>query len=72
MGKLSIGRDTISDINAVEYQWIASLSHDGVEVESILALIQRCLGGDEVTAELLRKIALKICQPTELLQYLDS
>ncbi|MGR5063656.1 hypothetical protein [Photobacterium sp. DNB22_13_2] len=72
MGKLFIGRDTISDINAVEYHWIASLSHDGVEVESILALIQRCLGGDEITAEYLRKIALKICQPIELLQYLES
>ncbi|MBY5945146.1 hypothetical protein [Photobacterium rosenbergii] len=72
MGKLSIGRDTISDIDAVEYQWIASLSHDGVEVESILALIQRCLGGDATTAEYLRRIALKLCQPAELLQYLES
>ncbi|MGR5143491.1 hypothetical protein ACQKPX_17670 [Photobacterium sp. DNB23_23_1] len=72
MGKLSIGRDTISDVNSVEYQWIASLIYDGVEVESVIALIQRCLGGDEIVADYLRKIALHMCQPAELLHYLDN
>lgn len=72
MVKLSIGRDTILDLDSVEYQWIESLCHDGVELHHVNASIQRCLGGDEVSADILRRIALRQCSPTELLRYLDQ
>lgn len=70
--ELKLGRQTILDPDAIEYQWIRTLSSEGSSVEMINASIQRCLGGDLCTADLLRKVALKQSSVTELLKQLNT
>lgn len=71
MDKLMLGRDTILDLESVEYKWIETLIHDGVERDKINESIQRCLGGDAESADLLRRVALRQCPPNLLLDHLD-
>lgn len=70
MEKMRIGRETILNMESVEYRWIESLALDGIEQQEINAVIQRCLGGDAESADMLRRIALKQCSPNVLLEYL--
>ncbi|UXI03455.1 hypothetical protein [Photobacterium sp. TY1-4] len=72
MGRMLIGRDTILDLESVEYKWIEALSHDGVKHEEINASIQRCLGGDDESADLLRRVAMRQCPPNMLIEHLDA
>lgn len=72
MGRMLIGRDTILDLESVEYKWIEALSHDGVKHEEINASIRRCLGGDDQSADLLRRVAMRQCPPNTLIEHLDA
>ncbi|KLV05570.1 hypothetical protein ABT56_11450 [Photobacterium aquae] len=72
VARMTIGRETILNLDSVEYKWIEALCYDGVEEEMINESIQRCLGGDKASADLLRRIALKQCSPNELLRYIDQ
>lgn len=72
MGRMLIGRDTILDLESVEYKWIEALSHDGVKHEEINASIRRCLGGDDESADIFRRVALRQCPPNVLLEHLDA
>lgn len=72
MGRMLIGRDTILNLDSVEYKWIEALSHDGIKREDINASIRRCLGGDDESADLLRRVAMRQCPPNILLEHLDA
>ncbi|KKA45489.1 MULTISPECIES: hypothetical protein [Salinivibrio] len=69
---LKVGRSTLLDSDAVEYQWIRMMASEGCTRQVINASIQRCLGGDAQTADLLRKVATKQCSVNELLTTLES
>ncbi|WP_087018709.1 hypothetical protein [Thaumasiovibrio subtropicus] len=62
-----LGLNTLLDPNAVEYQWIRSLASEGTSRTQINASIQRCLGGDQRTANLLRQVAIKEVSINQLL-----
>ncbi|WP_232313314.1 hypothetical protein [Enterovibrio coralii] len=47
-----VGRKTLLDPEAIEYQWIRTLASDGSTDEMINNSIRRCLGGnDDVQTE---------------------
>ena len=69
---MRIGPETILNLESVEYRWIESLTLDGIEQQEINAVIQRCLGGDAASADMLRRIALKQCSPHLLLDHLTQ
>ncbi|WBA09190.1 hypothetical protein [Salinivibrio kushneri] len=69
---LKVGRSTLLDSDAVEYQWIRMMASEGCTRQVINTSIQRCLGGDAETADLLRKVATKQCSVNELLTTLES
>lgn len=65
-----VGKNTLLDPNAVEYQWIRNLTSEGVPQHQITHVIQHCLGGTPQTAELMRQIAMKQNSVHELLKIL--
>lgn len=67
---LKIGRSTLLDPNALEYQWIRFLDHKGSSIEMINQSIQRCLGGSEIIVDKMRQVALGHCPVTDLLREL--
>ena len=69
---LKVGRKTLLDPDAVEYQWIRTLASDGSTDEMINHSIRRCLGGNEDTADKIRRVALGIAPITELLRSLPT
>ncbi|ODQ01589.1 MULTISPECIES: hypothetical protein [Salinivibrio] len=69
---LKVGRSTLLDTDAVEYQWIRMMASEGCTRNTINTSIQRCLGGDETTADILRRVAMKQCSVNELLSSLDA
>lgn len=72
MQRMKIGRTTILNPDSIEYKWIQTLTHDGISSEDINASIQRCLGGDAQSADLLRRVAIGKSSPNQLLTYLDQ
>ncbi|MEI8594854.1 hypothetical protein [Photobacterium sp. Hal280] len=56
--QFKVGKETLLDPNAIEYQWIRNLASDGNSAQQINTVIQRCLGGTAQTADTLRKVAL--------------
>ncbi|MCC4799349.1 hypothetical protein [Enterovibrio norvegicus] len=69
---LKVGRKTLLDPDAVEYQWIRTLASDGSTDEMINHSIRRCLGGNEDTADKIRRVALGIAPMAELLRSLPT
>jgi hypothetical protein len=69
---LKVGRSTLLDSDAVEYQWIRMMASEGCTDNVINTSIQRCLGGDSETADLLRRVATKQCSVNELLSTIES
>ncbi len=65
---LKIGRETLLDLDSVEYQWIRTLASEGSTKESINHSICRCLGGNDHIADKIRKVALGKAPLTELLK----
>ncbi|MGL4545872.1 MAG: hypothetical protein ACRC4H_10925 [Plesiomonas sp.] len=66
-----ISLQTLCNLQSVEYQWIRHLDSEGLHKHDIESAILRCLGGDERSAELLRKIALGQSETAQLLHYLS-
>ena len=69
---LKVGKDTLLNINSIEYQWIRSLVSEGNSPHQINAVIQRCLGGSPNTADIMRKVALKQVPVNQLLRELPK
>ena len=69
---LKVGKDTLLDINSIEYQWIRNLVSEGNSPPQISTVIQRCLGGNLNTADIMRKVALKQIPVNQLLRELPK
>lgn len=69
---LKVGKDTLLNINSIEYQWIRNLVSEGNSPHHINIVIQRCLGGNLDTADIMRKVALKQLPVNQLLRELPK
>ncbi|SKA50238.1 hypothetical protein [Enterovibrio nigricans] len=67
-----VGRKTLLNPDAIEYQWIRTLASDGSSDEMINSSIRRCLGGTDDMADRMRRVALGMCPITELLRVLPT
>jgi hypothetical protein len=68
--KITLSVTTLKNTKSVEYQWVRSLYVSGYEPEEINKYIRNCFGGDEVFANLFRKVALQQVSLYILLQHL--
>nr|WP_086939103.1 hypothetical protein [Thaumasiovibrio occultus] len=66
-----LGTKTLLDPDAVEYQWIRSMTLDGLTRSQINESIKRCLGGNNNTANLMRQVANKEASVNQLLTELE-
>ncbi len=67
---ITLSVSTLENPKSVEYQWVRSMYVGGYEAEEINRYIQNCFGGDDVFANLFRKVALHQESLYVLLQYL--
>ena len=67
---ITLNEKTISDLNAVEYQWVRTMYVEGYNETEINHYIHTCFGGDMVFADLFRKVALHQESIYVLMQYL--
>ena len=66
----TLSESTLSNLKAVEYQWVRTLYVEGYNSDEINHYIQACFGGDTTFADLFRKVALDQESIYVLLQYL--
>jgi len=66
----TLSSETIKDLKTVEYQWVRNLCRNGYLENEINYYIQTCFGGDEVFADLFRKVALNQESLYVLMRYL--
>ncbi|MBE1273398.1 hypothetical protein [Enterovibrio baiacu] len=71
MAAFTLGRKTIINEGALEYDWVRQLVSEGTEKENAISSIQKCFGGDEETALIFYKIAVGDCSPGVLLTHLS-
>ncbi|KHT63134.1 hypothetical protein RJ45_13715 [Photobacterium gaetbulicola] len=69
---LKVGKDTLLNINSIEYQWIRNLVSEGNPPQQINVAIQRCLGGSLDTADIMRQVALRQIPVNQLLRELPK
>lgn len=69
VSETTLSESTISDPRAVEYQWVRTLYVEGYNPQEINHYIRICFGGDDVFADLFRKVALSQESVYVLLQY---
>lgn len=69
LSDITLSESTLSNLKAVEYQWIRTLYVEGYNQEQINHYICACFGGDEVFADLFRKVALNQESLYVLLRY---
>ncbi|BCL73152.1 conserved hypothetical protein [Vibrio nigripulchritudo MADA3029] len=55
---MKLSEQTIRNLKSVEYQWVRTLYVEGYQSNEINHYIQTCFGGDEVFADLFRRVAL--------------
>ncbi|MGD8110725.1 hypothetical protein ACQEXU_09495 [Vibrio sp. TRT 21S02] len=65
-----LSEETIVNLKSVEYQWVRTLYVEGYNTQQINHYIQTCFGGDDVFADLFRKVALSQESLYVLLRYL--
>lgn len=66
---ITLSDDTIGNPSAVEYQWVRTMYVEGYRSEDINHYIQACFGGDNIFADLFRKVALYEESIYVLMQY---
>lgn len=66
---ITLSISTIENPKSVEYQWVRSLYVGGYDAQIIDHYIQSCFGGDEIFANLFRKVALHQESLQVLMQY---
>lgn len=57
-GNTTLTEATLSNLKAVEYQWVRTLYVEGYPDEQINHYIRACFGGDDLFSDLFRKVAL--------------
>ncbi len=70
LSQTTLTETTLSNLKAVEYQWVRSMYVEGYDSVEINHYIQTCFGGDATFADLFRKVALSQESLYILLQYL--
>ncbi|WP_104402818.1 hypothetical protein [Vibrio penaeicida] len=55
---IKLSEQTIKDLKSVEYQWVRTLYAEGYQSYEINHYIRTCFGGDDVFADLFRRVAL--------------
>ncbi|WP_070972055.1 hypothetical protein [Vibrio sonorensis] len=65
-----LSENTLNNPKSVEYQWVRALYVEGYKSSEINHYIQTCFGGDDVFADLFRKVAMSEESIYVLLQYL--
>nr|WP_100751806.1 hypothetical protein [Vibrio salilacus] len=58
VGNTTLTEATLSNLKSVEYQWVRTLYVEGYADEQINHYIRTCFGGDDLFADLFRKVAL--------------
>ncbi|MFL7026179.1 hypothetical protein BCS58_18065 [Enterovibrio norvegicus] len=71
MTAFTLGRKTIINEGAMEYDWVRQLVSEGTEKDNAICSIQKCFGGDQETALIFYKIAVGDCSPGVLLTHLS-
>ena len=66
---ITLGDDTISNPDAVEYQWVRTMYVEGYQIKDINHYIRTCFGGDMTFANLFRRVALHEESIYVLMQY---
>lgn len=67
--KTTLSENTLTNLKAVEYQWVRTMYVEGYNEEEINHYIQTCFGGDSTFADLFRRVALQQESLYTLLQY---
>ncbi|GLT18436.1 hypothetical protein GCM10007938_22150 [Vibrio zhanjiangensis] len=70
LSEITLSEETLTNKKAIEYQWVRSLYVSGYASQDINHYIQTCFGGDDVFADLFRKVALSQESLYVLLRYL--
>lgn len=66
---ITLSEETLSNPKAVEYQWVRTMYVEGYCDDDINQYIRKCFGGDDIFANLFRKVALSQESIFVLLQY---
>ncbi|BDR15195.1 hypothetical protein [Vibrio sp. STUT-A11] len=67
--KTTLSEETLTNLKAVEYQWVRTMYVEGYSEAEINHYIQACFGGDVTFANLFRRVALQQESLYTLLQY---
>ncbi|MDR9826665.1 hypothetical protein RCJ22_13710 [Vibrio sp. FNV 38] len=70
MARTTLSENTISNLQSVEYQWVRTMYVEGYKENEINHYIQTCFGGDDLFADLFRRVALNQESLYILLQHL--
>ncbi|GAK16781.1 LOW QUALITY PROTEIN: hypothetical protein JCM19053_1203 [Vibrio sp. JCM 19053] len=65
----TLSEETLTNLKAVEYQWVRTMYVEGYNETEINHYIQTCFGGDVTFANLFRRVALQQESLYTLLQY---
>ncbi|TOD80248.1 hypothetical protein CGJ57_01470 [Vibrio parahaemolyticus] len=65
----TLSEETLTNLKAVEYQWVRTMYVEGYNESEINHYIQTCFGGDTTFANLFRRVALQQESLYTLLQY---
>ena len=66
---ITLSDETIANPRAIEYQWVRTMYVEGYKSYDINHYIQTCFGGDNIFADLFRKVALHEESIYVLMQY---
>ena len=66
---ITLSDDTIANPRSVEYQWVRTMYMEGYKNQDINHYIRTCFGGDNIFADLFRKVALHEESIYVLMQY---
>ncbi|MGL6260115.1 hypothetical protein [Vibrio sp. WXL210] len=70
MARTTLSEKTLNNLQSVEYQWVRTMYVEGYNDQEINHYIQTCFGGDDLFADLFRRVALDQESLYILLQHL--
>ncbi|UUM32075.1 hypothetical protein [Vibrio japonicus] len=70
ISEVTLSENTLSNLKAVEYQWVRTMYVEGYADTEINHYIKACFGGDDTFADLFRRVALSQESIYVLLQYM--
>lgn len=70
LARPTLSEQTLNNLQSVEYQWVRTMYVEGYNEQEINHYIQTCFGGDDLFADLFRRVALDQESLYILLQHL--